>query len=121
MKYFLKTIALMLVFSTISIVSNAQDVSDNTITTEFKVSGLCNMCKERIENAALIKGVKFAEWNKETKMLMVVYKPGKTNELAIQKAIAEHGHDTEKVKATKEAYDKLPMCCEYRRSDAEDH
>ena len=27
-------------------------------TNEFKVYGLCNMCKERIEEAALIKGVK---------------------------------------------------------------
>ena len=99
----------------------AQKESNKITTAEFGVSGVCNMCKERIENAALIKGVKLVEWDKNTKILKVVYKSNKTDELAIQKAIAEHGHDTEKVKATQEAYEKLPMCCEYRREGAESH
>jgi len=72
------------------------------------------MCKERIENAALIKGVKFAEWDKETKLIKVVFKPDKTDALKIHKSIAAAGHDTEKEKAEDEAYKKLPACCAYR-------
>ena len=34
----------------------------------FIVSGKCDMCKERIENALDIKGIKFADWNEETKI-----------------------------------------------------
>ena len=72
------------------------------------------MCEQRIENAALIKGVKFVDWNKEKQVLKVIFKKKHTNERAIHKAVAEAGHDTEKVKATKESYKKLPDCCAYR-------
>tara|TARA_Y100001949_G_C15862318_1_gene275616 strand:+ start:24 stop:380 length:357 start_codon:yes stop_codon:yes gene_type:complete len=83
-------------------------------TATFKVAGVCEMCKDRIENAALIKGVKFAEWNKDSKDLVVIYKTDKTTEEDLHKAVAEYGHDTEKEKAKKENYDKLPFCCAYR-------
>lgn len=121
MKNIIRTVAVVLLVNLSATVSFGQEKNDKITTSEFHVSGLCNMCKDRIENAALIKGVKFVEWDKNTKMLKAVYKNKKTDELAIQKAIAEHGHDTEKVKATQEAYEKLPMCCEYRREGAESH
>lgn len=83
-------------------------------TAEFKVSGVCKMCEKRIEDAALIKGVKLADWDKEKQKIKVIYRPDKTNELSIQKAIAKVGHDTEKVKASDKAYQKLHNCCKYR-------
>ena len=83
-------------------------------TSEFKVEGLCNMCKERIEEAALIKGVKFAEWNKKTSTLKVVFKPAKTSLKNIHKSIAEVGHDTDLLKGNDEAYKNLSSCCKYR-------
>ncbi len=83
-------------------------------TVSFKVAGVCEMCKDRIENAALVKGVKFAEWNKDSKDLVVIYKTDKTTEEDLHKAVTEYGHDTEKLKSKKEAYDKLPFCCAYR-------
>lgn len=92
----------------------AQQAVPKVETATFKVVGVCKMCKERIENAALIKGVKFAEWEKETQILTVIYKTKQTNPEAIQKAVAEHGHDTETITATDEAYQKLPACCAYR-------
>ncbi len=92
----------------------AQDNSNNIETIEFKVYGNCGECKERIENAALIKGVKLAEWNKETDILKVVFNNKKTNKQTIQQSIAEAGHDTEEFKATDETYKKLPNCCAYR-------
>lgn len=92
---------------------SAQDKKKKIETSAFKVKGVCNMCKERIENAALIKGVKLTEWNKETGMLKVIYNTKKTSLETIHKAIAEAGHETDKVKANKEAYSKLPKCCAY--------
>ena len=83
-------------------------------TIEFTVSGVCNMCENRIENAAQIKGVKLTDWNKETQKLKVIFNPEKAEEMAIHKAVAKAGHDTDKVKATDEAYDKLHECCKYR-------
>ncbi|MEM0996164.1 MAG: ATPase [Bacteroidota bacterium] len=83
------------------------------------MSGVCLMCKERIENAALIKGVKFAEWDLDSGILKVVYKDWKTSESAIHEALAEQGHETEKVKCTDEQYGQLHACCRYRSVDGE--
>lgn len=95
--------------------STAQAQDSSKITTlEFKVDGVCKMCKARIENAAYIKGVKMAEWQKETQMLKVVYKTKKVEEMEIHQAVAEAGHDTEKVKAEAANYSKLPGCCAFR-------
>jgi hypothetical protein len=80
----------------------------------FQVEGVCKMCKKRIENAALISGVKMAQWDLESGMLTVYYNSGKTSLMEIQKAVAQKGHDTEQVKASEEAYQKLPGCCAYR-------
>ena len=82
----------------------------------FKVYGNCDMCKKRIETAAMsVDGVISADWNKETKMLDVTYDESKTDLRKIHEAIANAGHDTDTVKAGDEAYDKLPACCKYER------
>ena len=94
--------------------AQAQNKTKETKTLEFQVSGVCGMCKERIENGALIKGVKQVIYNKETLQLKVVYRADKVTEDEIHKAVAAMGHDTEKVKASDEAYGKLPACCAYR-------
>ncbi|WP_042368972.1 efflux RND transporter periplasmic adaptor subunit [Bacteroides neonati] len=79
------------------------------------VEGNCEMCKERIEKAALsVNGVSSATWNATDKMLHLNFASGKTNLSAISKAIAKAGHDTEKDKADKKVYDALPGCCKYR-------
>ena len=84
-------------------------------TEKFKVEGNCGMCKTRIQNAALsVDGVSTAIWSKESKILEITFDSSKTNADKIQLAIAKVGHDTEKHKAPKESYDKLPECCKYR-------
>jgi hypothetical protein len=93
---------------------HAQDTGKKVETVHFKVSGVCNECKVRIENAALMGGVKFAEWDKHSNELTVIYKNWKVAEREIHNAIAESGHDTEQVRATDEAYNNLPDCCAYR-------
>ena len=116
-----KYIILLSVSLLLSFSLSAQDKKKKVETAEFKVKGVCNMCKERIENAALIKGVKFTEWNKETDVLKVIYNAKKTNLETIHKAVAEVGHDTNKVKGNDEAYHKIPKCCAYRDNNAHKH
>ena len=85
---------------------------------QIKVSGNCEQCKDRIEMAAKsVSGVGSANWNSETKILRVQFDGAKTNSNAIQKAIAQVGHDTEKYKATDAVYKALPECCLYRRQN----
>lgn len=90
----------------------AQDVK----SAAFEVKGKCGMCKERIEKAALgLEGVQSASWDVETKALAVKYDPVKVTEADIQKQVANVGHDTSQAKATEEAYNSLPGCCQYER------
>jgi copper chaperone CopZ len=99
----------------VTIISSVLQVSakDNIKTAEFKVEGVCDMCKARIENGALIKGVKKADWDKETGMITVIYNSKKVTLMEIHEAIAEVGHRTDKVEAKESAYTKLPACCQY--------
>ena len=87
----------------------------STKTESIKVGGNCDMCKARIEKAAKIEGVNKAEWNKDTKILTLVYDPSIVNSDAILSKVAAAGHDTEKFKASEEAYNNLPGCCKYER------
>lgn len=81
----------------------------------FRVSGNCEMCKERIESAARsVKGVISATWDIETKMIHVDYNSSETNSNHIHRAIAGAGHDTERIKADDKVYNSLPDCCKYR-------
>jgi periplasmic mercuric ion binding protein len=89
-------------------------------TEKIKVKGNCGMCEKRIEKAALdTEGVSKADWNKETKELMVVFDDSKTSAEKIHKAVAAVGHDTSKEKARDEVYGKLPACCKYDRTGAQ--
>ena len=82
----------------------------------IKVSGNCEMCKDRIETAAKsVTGVSSADWSTETKILHVQFDGAKTNLDAIQKVIAKAGHDTDKFKASDGVYKALPECCLYRK------
>jgi hypothetical protein len=83
-------------------------------TETFKVWGNCDMCKARIEKAAKINGVS-KDWNKDTKILTLVYNPSDVKPDDILKKVAAVGHDTEKFKASDEVYKNLPGCCRYER------
>ncbi|MBS3945021.1 MAG: heavy-metal-associated domain-containing protein [Melioribacter sp.] len=83
------------------------------VENEFKVFGNCGMCKTRIEKAIKIKEVKYAKWNKETKILKVAFESSITAD-SLHKRIAAVGYDTELFKAPDSVYVKLPGCCLYR-------
>ncbi len=82
----------------------------------IRVEGNCDQCKERIEAAAKsVPGVNFANWEAKSSQLEVWFEEEKTNTDAIQRAIANVGHDTGKYKASKAVYKSLPACCLYRK------
>lgn len=94
---------------------SALDMGQMKHQATFHVSGNCEMCKERIETAARsVKGVFSASWDDKTKKMRTEYNSTETNPDAIQKAIAQAGHDTEKEKADDKTYNTLPDCCKYR-------
>jgi periplasmic mercuric ion binding protein len=114
MKKILSSLSLVMAIL-ISSCSAPQSGTASLITESFKVSGVCSMCKKRIETAAYgINGVEKASWNTKNQALEVSYNALKANNEAIQKRIAAAGHDTQKVKATDKAYGNLPDCCKYR-------
>ncbi len=80
----------------------------------FGVRGNCGMCKSTIEKAAKgVGGVMSAIWDVDQKKISVSYDDSKTAPMAIHKAIAASGYDTEKVAGSEAAYKDLPGCCKY--------
>ena len=82
--------------------------------TTFGVKGNCKMCKKTIETAALsLDGVHKAVWDVQTKQIDLVYDDQFVELMTIHNTIANSGYSTELVDLNKEAYDNLPMCCQY--------
>ena len=82
--------------------------------TTFGVKGNCKMCKKTIETAALsLDGVHKAVWDVQTKQIDLVYDDQLVELMTIHNTIANSGYSTELVDLNKEAYDNLPMCCQY--------
>ena len=95
----------------------AQDKNARAI---LEVDGVCGMCKERIEKAAIkTKGVKSAVWSVETHELNLIYDARKTNLDSISNHVAAVGHDTKEIKATEEAYLSVHDCCRYRDEEVQ--
>lgn len=125
MKIYIKiisTIGVLLLLMSYSIPSTAQEIKKNTVVTDsVYVHGVCGQCKDRIENAALIKGVKKVTWDKKNQYLTVIYKPSKVSLEDIQKEVAKAGHDTGEFIADDVVYNALPGCCLYRSGEIAPH
>lgn len=94
--------------------------AQSTVTTStISVKGNCGECKERIENAADIKGVKTSQWNEKEQALTVTYDTKKITLDQIELAIAKSGHTTANHKADTTAYKGLPKCCKYENGSCE--
>ncbi len=99
--------------------TNKTKVSKEIAITDvsFGVRGNCGMCKSTIEKAAnSVKGVATASWDVNKKKIDVSFDSSKTNAMAIHKAIAASGYDTEKINGSLDAYNSLPNCCKYDHS-----
>ena len=96
--------------------TTSTEVSAATIKTNltFGVRGNCGMCKMTIEKAAnSVEGVASAIWDVDQKKIDISFDDGKIDAVAIHKAIAASGYDTEQMAGNEQAYDGLPGCCKY--------
>ena len=102
---------------------NMTFAQDKNARASIEVDGVCGMCKERIEMAAIkTKGVKSAVWSIETHQLDLIYDARKTNLDSVSNHVAAVGHDTKAIKATEEAYLSVHTCCRYRDDEVQkDH
>jgi len=116
MKYITKISIIFMAIMFIGLVSYAQ----KTEKEKFKVYGKCEMCEVRIEKAAeALEGVESATWDVLSKKIKVKYDPAKVKLIEIHEAIAEVGHDTDRVRADDETYENLHHCCHYERKEVE--
>jgi len=112
----MKNIVFGIMLLVVAFSTQAQEKKNKNAKYTIEVNGNCDLCKKRIEKAAFsVVGVKSAVWNVETHQLALILNEEKCSLLEVKKAIANVGHDTDEVKATNEAYDKLHMCCQYER------
>jgi copper chaperone CopZ len=102
----------------ILMMASLQSFGQRKVEIRFEVDGVCGMCETRIEKALLeTPGVWAAEWDVESHEVFVVYKPKKVSEMDLHRAVAEVGHDTQKVKAKSDDYNALNGCCKYKDED----
>lgn len=92
-------------------------------TETFKVYGNCGMCEKTIEGSLNnVKGVEKADWNKDSKMIEVIFDPEVISLKEIKHKITDVGYDTEEIRATDKVYNNLPGCCQYTRpAEKNDH
>ena len=98
-------------------ISTSMSAQSKITSTSIEVDGLCGMCKERIENAAYIKGVKQVNWDKETHQLDLVFRNDKVSKEDIIASINEAGHDVKGAIASSEQYANIHGCCRYREGE----
>lgn len=114
----MKRIVLVLMLGFFTMTSFAQE-KNKKLTME--VDGKCDMCKTRIEKAALgVKGVKYAMWDIPSHELSLIIDERKTDPMKVKTALVAVGHDTKELKATEEAYDSVHPCCKYREDNSDD-
>lgn len=95
----------------------ATDAPNKNSVVKIKTSAECDMCKTRIEKeVSLMKGVKKATLDLETKVLTVEYNPKKVSPEKIRSAISALGYDADDVKANNRATKQLPHCCQPKDS-----
>lgn len=108
----MRVLAFLLAF--VFVATTSVFAGSQVVTKHFHVKGVCEQCKKRIEGAAYVKGVRYAEWNIEDEDLTVKYDSTKTSPEVILKSVAKSGHDNELFTAEEEHYEKIAKCCKYR-------
>jgi mercuric ion binding protein len=112
----MKKLILVLMISLMGISILAQEKKNKNAKHDIEVNGNCEMCKKRIEKAALsVKGVKSAVWHADHQDLHLIIDETKCSLEQVHEAVAKVGHDTDKVKASDEAYNNLHSCCKFDR------
>lgn len=89
--------------------------STTGVEKSVKVWGNCEKCKTRIESACQLKGVSKAEWNVDSKLLVLKLDTNTIKVSEVLKNLSNAGHDNESFFANDYAYSSLPECCQYER------
>ncbi len=113
--YIFRSFLSLLLILGLTVVTHAQTKAPKGMeqTISLKVSGVCGECKHRIESTAMdVKGVKKAEWDIKTDMLVCVGS-AKMDKQKIADALAKAGHKSDLAAADPKGYANLPACCQY--------
>jgi copper chaperone CopZ len=94
---------------------SCKNAPEGSVATTFKVWGNCGMCKKTIEKSLMQDGIYEADWNKESKLIEVIYDPKKISLEKINSFITGVGYDTGAQKGSDSAYATLHECCKYER------
>ena len=106
-------LSLLLLGITTNISAQAKTTKSKDQTVSFHVFGVCEECKSRIESAAMDgKGVKKAEWDKQSGILVLVGTE-KMDKQKVANLIAKAGYKSDLASADPKGYAKLPGCCQY--------
>lgn len=85
---------------------------ETIVDATFWVRGNCGSCEKRIEKTLKkVDGVTEAEWDQESGNVTVKFDPEKTNQEALELAVAKAGHATKNHEADEENHADLPKCC----------
>ncbi|MFO0358941.1 MAG: heavy-metal-associated domain-containing protein [Flavobacteriales bacterium] len=112
----MKHISILILGLFISLTSFSQE-SKKPVSITFRVEGICGMCEKSIESALDAKGIVAADYNLDTNIATVTYKPSKISEEQIHKLVTARGYDTDTYKASEEEYSKTHDCCKYREQE----
>lgn len=88
----------------------------NAKNVAVRIDGDCDMCKARIDKVGSVKGEATVVWDTDAKTALVTFDSTRTDLDAILQRVAHAGYDNERYLAPKEAYEKLPGCCQYERT-----
>ena len=113
----MKNLLLISLLAIASFVQSQEISSVNSTTTSLKVFGACDQCKNRIELALKMKGIKVAVWDVDSKILNLIYDSTEISISKIENKILSIGHDLVNRKARDIIYKELPACCHYRELD----
>ena len=84
-------------------------------TANIKVYGICGMCQERIEAAALgVIGITSASWDQPSNMLTYEYQEGLLLLEELHQAMIAVGHDTDLMQSPDDIYENMHGCWKYR-------
>jgi len=112
-----KIVIVLMIFFTIFTTTTVNAQNKNKQSESFKVWGNCGMCEKTIEKSLKVKGILSAEWNKDSKIITVVFNPKIITLKTIHKKITSVGYDTELETANDEVYNNLHGCCQYTRKN----
>ncbi|MFN5912353.1 MAG: heavy-metal-associated domain-containing protein [Bacteroidota bacterium] len=109
----MKRTVLVMIMAVLTGLTMAQEKKSKSETAVIQTSAECGDCKNRIEEGLnYTKGVAFAELDLETKKVTVKFNSKKISLLQVKEKIASIGYSADEVKATQEAIQKLPACCQ---------